>query len=225
MKNNLVTILGACLATLLYLISVELIGVWALIAEISGFQNYYKYYPLVQGILQLIGVLAFIFFIKKCTFNNLIKKTPYKWYWFALILSISFVFMQTPLKWLYNFLFGTAYYISYEFDGLSKFKNINIISLTLITPIGEELFFREYIQNKLQKKIKAVPAILITALLFALIHSPYLDLILESSKQNWHLSYLTFFGGIIAGILYFKSKSIGPPIVFHIFWNIMVYIV
>jgi membrane protease YdiL (CAAX protease family) len=63
------------------------------------------------------------------------------------------------------------------------------------------------------------------SILFASIHSPYMNLILESSKQDWHLFYLTMFGGIISGILYFKSKSIGPSIVFHMFWNIMVYIV
>ncbi|KAB1160833.1 CPBP family intramembrane metalloprotease [Tenacibaculum aiptasiae] len=51
------------------------------------------------------------------------------------------------------------------------------------------------------------------------------NLILESSNQDWHLFYLTFFGGIISGFLYFKSKSIEPSIVFHVFWNTMVYIV
>ncbi|WP_435263482.1 CPBP family intramembrane glutamic endopeptidase [Tenacibaculum sp. nBUS_03] len=100
-----------------------------------------------------------------------------------------------------------------------------MISAVLMIPIGEELFFREYIQNNLQKKISAVVSILLASLLFASIHSPYMNLILESSKQDWHLFYLTIFGGIISGILYLKSKSIGPSIIFHMFWNIMVYIV
>ncbi|WP_204346630.1 CPBP family intramembrane glutamic endopeptidase [Psychroserpens algicola] len=225
MNNELISILKAILATLLYLIGIELIGSWSLIAETIGFESHYKYYFLIQGTLQLIGVLIFIYFVRKRTFKNLIKKTHRKWYLFALILGISFVFMQTPLKQIYNLLFGTEYYIAYRFDGLPKFKNINMISAILMIPIGEELFFREYIQNNLQKKLNKIIAILLASLLFALIHSPYMNLILESSNQDWHLFYLTIFGGIISGILYYKSESIGPSIVFHMFWNIMVYIV
>ena len=225
MNNELISIPKAILATLLYLIGIELIGSWFLIAEKIGFESYNEYYLLIQGTLQLIGVLIFIYFVRNRTFKNLIKKTHQKWYLFALVLGISFVFMQTPLKWIYNLLFGTEYNIAYRFDGLPKFKNINMISAVLIIPIGEELFFREYIQNNLQKKKSAVVAILLASLLFASIHSPYMNLILESSKQDWHLFYLTIFGGIISGILYLKSKSIGPSIIFHMFWNIMVYIV
>ncbi|WP_435263483.1 hypothetical protein [Tenacibaculum sp. nBUS_03] len=118
MNNELISIPKAILATLLYLIGIELIGSWFLIAEKIGFESYYEYYLLIQGTLQLIGVLIFIYFIRKRTFKNLIKKTHRKWYLFALVLGISFVFMQTPLKWIYNFLFGTEYNIAYRFDGL-----------------------------------------------------------------------------------------------------------
>ncbi len=221
----MISIVKAILATLLYLIGIELIGSWSLVAETIGFESHYKYYFLIQGTIQLIGVLIFIYFVRKRTFKNLIKKTHRKWYLFALILGISFVFMQTPLKWIYNLLFGTEYHIAYRFDGLPKFKNINMISAILMIPIGEELFFREYVQNNLQKKTNTIVAILLASILFASIHSPYMNFILESSKQDWHLFYLTIFGGIISGILYIKSKSIGPSMVFHIFWNIMVYIV
>ena len=133
--------------------------------------------------------------------------------------------MQTPLKWIYNLLFGTEYYIDYRFDDLSKFKNVNIISSIIFIPIGEELFFREYIQNNLQKKTNAVFAILLASFVFALIHAPYMNLILESFHQNWNLFYLTLFGGLLSGILYFKSKSIGPSIIFHMLWNLMVIII
>ncbi|WP_435263489.1 CPBP family intramembrane glutamic endopeptidase [Tenacibaculum sp. nBUS_03] len=225
MNNELISIPKAMLATLLYLIGIELIGSWSLIAEAIGFESYYKYYLLIQGTLQLIGVLIFIYFVRKRTFKNLIKKTHRKWYLFALLLGISFVFIQTPLKWIYNLLFGTEYNIAYRFDGLPKFKNLNMISAVLMIPVGEELFFREYIQNNLQKEMNNIVAILLASLLFASIHSPYMNLVLESSKQDWHLFYLTIFGGIMSGILYFKSKSIGPSIIFHMFWNIMVYIV
>ena len=225
MNNKLISIPKAILATLIYVIGTELIGSWFFIAEAIESENYYKYYFLIQGTLNLIAVLIFIYFIKNRTLNNLIKKTHYKWYFFALILGISFVFIQSPLNWIYNFLFGTDYSIVYRFDGLPKFRNINMISNILLFPISEELFFREYIQNNLQKKMNRFIAVLLASLVFASIHSPYLNLILESSKQDWHQFYLTIFGGIISGIIYYKSKSIGPSVLFHIFWNLAVFIV
>ncbi|MHA7059593.1 lysostaphin resistance A-like protein [Aquimarina sp. M1] len=225
MNKSLISIPKAILATLLYVIGIELLGSWFFIAEAIEFENHYKYYSFIQGALQLIAVLIFTFFIRNRTFKNLIKQTHYKWYLFAVILGISFVFMQTPLKWVYNLLFGTEYYIEYRLERLPKFQNINLISAILLIPIGEELFFREYIQNNLQRKMNISLAILSASILFALIHSPYMNLILESSKQDWHLFYLTFFGGIISGIIYCKSKSIGTSIVFHIFWNLTVTIV
>jgi len=225
LNKELISIPKAILATLLYVIGIEHIGAWFYIAEAIEFENYNKYYFFIQGVLQLIAVLIFIYFIKNRTLKKLVKTTHYKWYLFALILGISFVFMQTPLKWIYNLLFGTDYYIAYRFDGLQKFKNINLISINLLIPIGEELFFREYLQNNLQKKTNTIVAIILASVLFASIHSPYMNLILESLKQDWHLFYLTIFGGLISGLLYFKSKSIGPSIIFHIFWNLMVTIV
>lgn len=213
------------MATLLYLIGIELIGSWFHIARVVGFDDYFKYYILIQGALQLTAILLFLYLIRNRALQSLFKEVHFKWYVFALILGLSFVFVQTPLKWFYNVLFGTEYHIAYRFDGFPKFKNVNLISYVLLIPISEELFFRAYIQQNLQIKTHKILAVIVSAILFALIHSPYLNLILESSKQDWHLVYLTVFGGLISGILYYKSKSIGPSIIFHIFWNIMVILV
>ena len=225
MKNKFISISIAILETLLYIIGIELLGSWFYVAEAIKFDNYIDYYLLIQGAVQFIAVIIFIYLIKNKTFKSQIKKTPVKWYIMALSLGISFVFIQSPLKWIYNFLFGTEYYIAYRFDGFPTFKNINIISSILLIPISEELFFREYIQNRLQKKLNIFLSIIIASLLFASIHSPYLNLISELYSQDWHAFYLTIFGGIISGILYYKSKSIGPSMVFHIFWNLVVIIV
>lgn len=225
MQNKFISIPIAILATLLYIIGIELLGSWFYLAEAIKFNNYIDYYLLIQGAVQFIAVVIFIYLIKNKTLKNLIKKTNPKWYLLALLLGISFVFIQSPLKWIYNFLFDTEYYIAYRFDGFPTFKNINIISSILLIPISEELFFREYIQNYLQKKLNVFLSIIIASLLFASIHSPYLNLISEYYNQDWHSFYLTIFGGIISGVLYYKSKSIGPSMVYHIFWNLVVIIV
>lgn len=220
MNKKTLTILSVIFATILYIVIMELLASWIYLLNDIQFNKYVKYYTFIQGCLQLIGVLIFLYFIKKMSFKNLIQKTHYKWYLIALVLGVSFVFMQTPLKLVYNILFETEYQIAYKFDGFSKFKNIDIISPILLIPIGEELFFRGYIQNKLQKKTTSFIAIIVASLLFASIHSPYINLISDSFNQNWHLFYLTIFGGLISATIYYKSNSVGPSIVFHIFWNL-----
>ncbi|WP_299680578.1 type II CAAX endopeptidase family protein [uncultured Dokdonia sp.] len=212
----------AILATVVYIIVIELSGSWIHIPSLTKTENYLDYYNIIQGTLQLFIILIFLFGIKRYCFKNLIKKTNYIWYLLAFIMGSIFVFIQTPLKWFYNYLFDTTYYIDYSFDGISKFHDINLISIILIIPIGEELFFRGYIQKRLQLKTTTSICILVTSILFALIHAPYSNLLLEEYYQDWHLFYLTFFGGLLSGILYYKSKSIGPSIIFHIFWNLMV---
>ncbi|MEP0265871.1 type II CAAX endopeptidase family protein [Dokdonia sp.] len=214
-------ILKAILATILYIIVIELIGSWFYIIEVFKIEDYLNYYLLIQGTLQLLIVLLYLYFIRRYKFKRLIRKTHYKWYLFAFIIGNSFVFVQTPLKWVYNSLFNTAYYITYNFDGLSNLLNINYIAIILLIPIGEELFFRDYIQKNLQSKTFPIVAILTASILFAFIHAPYLDFFSPEYLQDWHLFYLTFFGGLLSGILYYKSKSLGPSIIFHIFWNLM----
>ncbi|WP_299117528.1 type II CAAX endopeptidase family protein [uncultured Winogradskyella sp.] len=221
MNRHFLNLIFAIVATLLYIIINELIGIWTIIAELLNFQEYYKYYVLIQGSIQTIIVLTFIFFIKHKTFKGLTLKTEKKWYLSALALGLSFVYIQALLKWIYNFIFDTNYYILYDLDGLLKTWNINYLSLIIFIPIAEEMFFREYIQNKLQKKTNNFVAIIFASFLFALIHSPYLNLFFNDFQQTWHLTYLTFFGGLLSGLIYYKSRSIGPSIVFHVSWNLM----
>lgn len=225
MNDGISAVLKAILATLLYIIGMEAIGVWSLLADTIGATSYEKYYLFIQGALQLVGVLIFTFFAKNRTLKNWIPKTDRKWYILAFLLGISFVFIQTPLNFIYNSIAEKDFHIAYRFDGLPKFKDINLISTILFAPIGEELFFREYIQSRLQHKLNTLMAILLAAVLFASIHAPYMNLLIETWKQTWHLFYLTIFGGLISGILYYKSKSIGPSFIFHIFLNTMVTIV
>jgi len=209
----------------MYICSIEALGSWIFLFEAIEFENYIDYFLFIQGLLQFLAVSVFIYFSSKRYNLSITIATSIKWFVLAFLLGILFVYFQTPLKSIYNWLFGTAYQIDYLYDGFPKFKNINLIASILLIPVGEELFFRGYIQNKLQREFKPPISIFVTAVLFALIHSPYLNLILEFSNEDWHLFYLTFFGGIISGILFFKSKSIGSSIVFHVFWNTMVTIV
>ena len=65
-------------------------------------------------------------------------------------------------------------------------------------------------EKRLLDKHSAVIAILVSTLLFALIHLP-----------DYIQAFNASVGGIVAGILYFKSKRIVIPILFHITWNLI----
>lgn len=80
---------------------------------------------------------------------------------------------------------------------------ITFIVLAILAPIIEEIFFRGFIQEQLQKITSSKMAILIQALIFSLAHLE-LQVIIP----------LTIIGAIL-GYIYHKTNSIYPTIVFH----------
>ncbi|CAL2105185.1 CPBP family intramembrane metalloprotease [Tenacibaculum sp. 190524A02b] len=217
-------ILQAFFATIVYQIVIELTAIWTLIIDFIGFDNYYKYYLLIQGFVQLVFIIGFFYFIKT-GIANLFDKIDYKWSLISIVLGCLFPFIQTPLYWLYNSICQTNYSITYTLNNFDALLKINTMASILFIPIGEELFFRKYIQNKLYKNTNAVLlSIFISSFLFALIHTPYVSLIFGYQKANWLSPYITFFGGLISSYLYYQSKSVASSILFHIFWNLLVVI-
>ena len=221
MNNVFKSLLIVSIATLLYILTIELLSSWTLVLDAIDFEYAYKYYAIIQGSLQLIAVLIFIYFIKNRSFKHLLKRSSSIWYAVAVILGILFVFFQTPLNWMYNLIFASDYTILFRFDGLVNLENPSVLAAVIFGAIAEELFFRAYIQDFLQQRVSIVLAILTASFLFACIHAPYINLFVESAQDDWHLSYITFFGGLISSMLYFKSKSISVSIAFHISWNII----
>ena len=167
MKNKLTTIFKSIIATFLYLIIIELVGIWVFIPELLEIEDYNKFYFLIQGICQLIVVLIFIYFINRKKNQLIWKKISINWYLIAAILGSLMIVFQSPLNMVYNPIFGAEYFIKYDFDGLIQFKDINTLSIILFIPIAEELFFRGYIHRELQKGVKPWIAIIVATMLFA----------------------------------------------------------
>lgn len=78
------------------------------------------------------------------------------------------------------------------------------IAVGIIAPLGEELLFRGFLQQFLEKHWKDITrAILITALFFATIHmNPY-----------WFVQIYLL--GILLGFLSWKTGSVLPPLILH----------
>lgn len=82
-----------------------------------------------------------------------------------------------------------------------------ILSITLVAPVLEECLFRGAIEGHLLKKMKPWAAILISALLFGIVHM--------NPAQVVYASLI----GIVLGWLYWRSGSVLPSIVAHVLNN------
>ena len=84
------------------------------------------------------------------------------------------------------------------------------IAVVILAPLGEEIVFRGFLQQILEKHWKDITqAILFTSLIFSLIHmNPY-----------WFVQI--YFLGIILGFLAWKTKSILAPLILHSLNNSM----
>ena len=100
--------------------------------------------------------------------------------------------------------------LSYEFfQSTYGYSDIvsSIILLTIVAPIFEELFFRGFIQRRLQGKYSPATAIFTSAILFGVIHiSP--DSIFSAA-----------IGGIIMGYVFYKTRSVIATIFLHALYN------
>lgn len=93
-----------------------------------------------------------------------------------------------------------------QFNNLKNFDMYSItsiISITLIAPIAEEFIFRGFILDGLLRKYKVIPSIIISALIFGIIH-----------VNPWQMAYGTVMG-LLLGFIYYKTRSMIYVILWH----------
>jgi membrane protease YdiL (CAAX protease family) len=90
---------------------------------------------------------------------------------------------------------------------------ITFFTLAILAPIVEEVFFRGFIQEQLQKITSSKAAIFVQALIFSLAHLEFKVII-----------PLTIIGAIM-GYIYHKTNSIYPTIIFHSINNSLAFLV
>ena len=197
------------MSTLIFLVFIRVISRFISALQIERLMFDIDFSLLVFSIIELIGVLAFLFYLNK---RLLIPKSAnFLYYILAVVLAIIYVLAQEWLNIVYDLLFGTNYeeLINYSFK-IPVFTKL-LVAQVFIIPIAEELFFRKFIQKGLEECYNGYIALTLSCLLFTAAH--FSDL---------HNMYLVFFGGLIAAILYYKSKSIIPSIIFHVMWNLTI---
>lgn len=86
-----------------------------------------------------------------------------------------------------------------------------ILAILIIAPIVEEFAFRGIIMTKLRKEYSSIVAIMISAILFGLIHLMTGSILIV---------LFAIIGGIIFGLSYEKTGTLFAPIIVHSIGNI-----
>ncbi|MFS0644385.1 CPBP family intramembrane glutamic endopeptidase [Siminovitchia sp. 179-K 8D1 HS] len=81
---------------------------------------------------------------------------------------------------------------------------IAFISAAIISPIYEEIFYRGFIYRWLRTRIGFIGAILLSAIIFTIIHIP-----------TYNAMPVNFFSGIILALAYERTNSIWPSVMIH----------
>jgi membrane protease YdiL (CAAX protease family) len=97
----------------------------------------------------------------------------------------------------------------------SQMPSSMIAPLLLFTSVGEEVYWRGFVQSEFSSRFGAVKALLSTAGLYAMVHVWTLNL---------PLILIALLAGLIWGGLYIKTGSLQSPIASHMVWTEMVFV-
>lgn len=135
-------------------------------------------------------------------------------------------FRLWPYLILFILMIAYLFTIVYLQSGLirinSKWRPSDLIGSFLIVGITEELVFRGWILNALLVKFRTWVALLINSVLFLLIHFPiwYRTGTFVTSFTSGS-AFTVMILGILFGLLFIKSKNIFVPVIFHMFWDLI----
>ena len=124
-----------------------------------------------------------------------------------------------PFSILLGLLLGGGEYLiiktNYLISNLSTF-NLLMLSIVMIFFVGlvEEIIYRSIIQNRLQITLGNRPGLIITSILFGLMHTGY-----GSIGEVLYASFV----GIFLGYLFYKTRSLPLVAMIHGFINVFVF--
>ncbi len=167
---------------------------------------------LIVSIFDLVGTFLvlwiFMKFVDKENFIELGFQTQNRLKEFSIGILIGLIIMLTGYSLLIHF--EEIFFIKVNFD----FKEL-IISIILFTIVAivEETLFRGYILKNLMCSFNKYIALVISSILFSLMHgfNPNVDLF---------SLFDLFLAGIVLGLSYIYTKNLWFPIAMHLSWNL-----
>lgn len=219
-----VFVLTFVLELLLY-VTFQALSVQDLIKEISDKVFLKGIILLFTYLLQVAGMLFPLWFFIIRKYKSDWKEFAFKWigtgktilwifmsYLFFLGLSLFLIIIFFNLG-IESFGFEKQRSI-FEIFGTDPFGIVIAIIIALIVaPIAEEIFFRGFVLQTLAKRISPFWGVVLTALIFASVHFEF-----QSIMPLLILS-------VILNVIFVKTKSIWPGILFHVFNNTISFVV
>lgn len=95
------------------------------------------------------------------------------------------------------------------------------ITLVVVAPFAEELLFRGYFQGVVTKKTGKIVGVLVTAMVFGLLHLP--GFTSDGVQWQWGVVADTFSLGLIVGVLRLLTGSIWSGVILHALKNAIAY--
>ena len=200
----------------------SIVGIFALLfvllIVVTSFVEELVYFVVVSTILS--GILVFLILKNSHTsesFRELLTfpRNGEVWRLIGIVILID-VFVVKPLHIVFTTYFfpeANEQQIITVLEELSYRSSILMaLSVSILTPILEELLFRGFILGVLLKCYNDRTSIVISALIFSIAHEP--------------IAYgMAFGGGLLYGWLRVKTGSIIPSMITHILWNSFVSII
>ncbi|MBU3185550.1 CPBP family intramembrane glutamic endopeptidase [Clostridium estertheticum] len=124
-----------------------------------------------------------------------------------MIVSFRLIFDNSLIFWVSGI--STPSFINQAVDELAVLPIISIISVIIVAPIYEEIIFRGILLKGMSKKTNPAVAIVVSALLFAVIH------------MNIPQGINAFLLGLVLGFIYLNKRSIYLSIFAHFINNVL----
>ncbi|MBU3159384.1 CPBP family intramembrane metalloprotease [Clostridium frigoris] len=124
-----------------------------------------------------------------------------------MIIAFRFIFDNSLIFWIRGI--SMPSFINEVFNELAVPPIVSIIGVIIVAPIYEEIIFRGILLKGMSKKINPFIAIVVSALLFAIVH------------MNIPQGINAFLLGIVLGFIYLSSKSIYLSIFAHFINNML----
>lgn len=200
--------------------------------DVGGIIRSVDHIPVIRGLilfiiylLQVFGMIFPLWFYVVRKYDSTFEDFTFKWvgtkktifwvifsYLFYMGLSIFLIMLFFSLGiGMFGFEKQTSLF---EIFGLDYAGIIfAFIIAVIIAPLVEEIFFRGFVLQTLAKKISPFWGIILTGLIFASVHFEF-----QSIMPLLILS-------LVLNVLYIKTKSIWPGIIFHIFNNSVAFLI
>ncbi|MGI5113399.1 CPBP family intramembrane metalloprotease [Treponema denticola] len=207
---------------------------------LNNFYNCYyalfgKYNKIVDLLISLLFIIIlYLLYLKEMKIIFTYKKLNF----FFIVKSLIYILSIGMIYYIIYFIFDNAFlfnFFKYFNDILSGKKNITIydililekslrpcfepfmfIATVIISPIFEEILYRGLMYNKLKEISNAFIGVLISSILFALLHIP---------KYGFGINtFFLFLVGILLAYCYEKSNNIYVPILVHSINNFFIFL-